>query len=70
MSELKYYDVTVNGRRQAVYLKGDVDEYVDQLEEANATLKREKEQQAQTIKDCQGRIAALSVHLADTQEPA
>ena len=31
MGKLKYYDVFVNGRRQAVYLKGDADRRIDQL---------------------------------------
>ena len=38
-NKLKYYDVVVNDRRQAVYLKGDVDEYVDQLEAVVQTVK-------------------------------
>ena len=38
MTKLKYYDIAVSGRRQAVYLKGDVDEYI-------ADLKRKIERQ-------------------------
>ena len=38
MSKLKYYDVFVNGRRQAVYLKGDADRRIDQLKVKNEAL--------------------------------
>ena len=40
MTKLKYYDVIVGNRRQAVYLKGDVDEHVDLLEAENDALCR------------------------------